>query len=292
MGDSWSFNSYTFADFDLKSIHGSPGLGFYRLLIRVDYTTHSKKPGEEVTVTNIGGELKVSGKDRNERFLGYVQRQGVNTSLVTYDHTATGQLQFEIELDTRRTAAIEDIRHGGDLNFTLNLYGIARGVSDDRQHNVNASLRYRANQSTWVEVLDQMGYRKTMLLEIPILEEKVSPLFPEAAEHLKTAQTHLLKGHFRDAVGSCRDVMESLSTALSDDKHQPPETIKAWFKDMQNMGKEERLRLVRRALRVLTNPARHADEVSASIGWNPEDARAVIVMAATLLQMAAEGSND
>lgn len=122
------------------------------------------------------------------------------------------------------------------------------------------------------------------------MEDKVSQLFPEAAEHLKTAQTHLLKGHFRDAVGSCRDVMESLSTALSDDKYQPPETIKAWFKDMQTMGKEERLRLVRRALRVLTNPAKHADKVSASIEWGPEDARAVIVMAAILLQMAAEGS--
>jgi len=63
-----------------------------------------------------------------------------------------------------------------------------------------------------------------MLLEIPILDEKVSPRFPEAAEHLRTAQTHLLRGNFRDSVGACRDVMESLSKALSDDQYQLDET--------------------------------------------------------------------
>ena len=290
MSDSWTIGPYIFAEFELKSIHGSPGLGFYRLIIRAGCTMHSKQSGQEVTVTNIGGAMEVGGKDTSARFLGYLRREAPESPLMTYEHTNKGYLQFEIELDARRIEAIEHIRLGGDLNFTLTIYGIAHSVSDERPHTVTASLHYRANQSTWIEVLDQMGYRKTMLLEIPLLEDKVSPLFPEAAEHLKTAQTHLLKGHYRDAVGSCRDVMESLSTALNDDNFQPSETIKAWFKDMRNMGKEERLRLIRRTLRVLTHPARHADEVSASIEWNPEDARAVIIMAATLLQMAAEGN--
>ena len=287
MSDSWTIGPNVFADLELKSIHGSPGLGFYRLIIRVDYTMHSKPPEQKVTVTNIGGTMEVRGKDTSARFLGYLQREAPESPLVTYEQTNKRNFQVEIELDAKRIAAIEDIRLGGDLNFTLNIYGVARSASDGRSRTVTASLQYRANQSTWIEVLDQMKYRRTMLLEIPILDEKVSPRFPEAAEHLRTARTHLLSGHFRDSVGACRDVMESLSKALSDDKYQPDEEIKSWFKDMRSMGKEERLRLVRRAVTVLTHPARHADEVSASIEWSPMDARAVIVMAATLLQLAA-----
>jgi len=286
MSDSWTIGLYIFAELELKSIHGSPGLGFYRLIIRVGYTMHSKPSGQEVTVTNIGGA------DTSVPFLGYVRREAPESPLMTYEHTNKGNFQFEIELDARRIEAIEHIRLGGDLNFTLNIYGIAFSASDGRSHTVTASLQYRANQSTWIEVLDQMGYRRTMLLEIPILDEKVSPRFPEAAEHLRTAQTHLLRGNFRegnfrDSVGACRDVMESLSKALSDDQYQLDEVVKSWFKATRSMGKEERLRLIRRAVTVLTHPARHADEVSASIEWGPMDARAVIVMAATLLQLAA-----
>jgi len=290
MSDDWTIRNLIFAKLELKSIHGSPGLGFYRLIARIDYTTHSKEPAEEVTVSNIGGTLWVCGEDTQDRFLGYLRREGPESSLITYDHTRTGQLQFEIELDARRIEAIEEIRQGGDLKFTLNLYGIAHSASDELQHNVNATLKYQANQSTWIEVLDQMGYRKTMLLEIPMLEEKVNPLFKEAVEHLKIAQTHLLKGHFRDAVGSCRDVLESLSKALNDER-QLPETVKSWTTNTRSMGKEERLRLIREAVKVLTHPARHADEVSALIDWGPEDARAVITMAALLLKLTTQGRN-
>lgn len=287
MSASWTIGPYVFAELELKSIHGSPGLGFYRFFIRVGYTMHNKLSGQEVTVTNIGGALEVRGKDTAGRFLGNVRRESPESPLMTYEHTNKGNLQFEIEMDVRRIEAIEHIRLGGDLNFTLKIYGVARSASDGRSRTVTAFLQYRANQSTWIEVLDQMEYRRTMLLEIPILDEKVSPRFPEAAEHLHMAQTHLLRGHFRDSVGACRDVMESLSKALSDDKYQPEDVVKSWFKATRSMCKEERLRLIRRAVTVLTHPARHADEVSASIEWGPIDARAVIVMTATLLQLAA-----
>lgn len=287
MSNSWTLGALIFAELELKAIQGSPGLGFYRLMADVNYTTHGKKAEEEVTVSNIGGTLCVRGRDTQDRFLGHVWLENPESALVTYEHMYERNLQFEIELDAMRLAAIEDIRLGGDLNFTLHICGIARNASDGRLHTMTAPLQYLANQSTWIKVLDEMGYRQTMLLEIPILDAKVSPRFPEAAEHLRTAQTHFLRGHFRDSVGACRDVMESLSKALSDDKYQPDEAVKSYFKSTRSMGKKERVRLIRRAVTVLTHPARHADKDSSSIDWSPMDARAVIVMTVTLLQLAA-----
>jgi hypothetical protein len=220
--------------------------------------------------------------------LGYLRRQGTEFPLTTYQHTSTRNITLEIELDARRIEAIERVRIGGDLFFRVNLCGVAHGGREKSSQPVHATLQYRANQSTWAEVLEQMDYRQTMLLEIPVPRDDTGPQLPEAAKHLQTAQTHMLRGHFRDAVGACRDVMESLSAALNDEGDQLPEVIKSWFEGTRSMGKEERLRIVRRAIKILTHPARHADEVSTSIEWGPTDARAAIIMAAALLHLTGE----
>jgi len=284
MSERWSFGPYVFAKLDLKAMYGLPGLGFYRLIVQVDITTHGKEPGQEVTVTNIGGELYVTGKGKTEHFLGYVRRQGVDYPIATIKGTADRQLQLEVDLNPRQVQAIEDIRLGGDLRFKLSLYGIASRGGQGGPSNVSATFHYRANQSTWLEVLEQMQYRRTMLLEIPILDDHISPHFPEATKHLQTAQKHLLTGHFRDSVGSCRDVLESLEKALGDKQ----EIDSSGFGKQREKTKEERLRLVRKALKVFTHPARHADDVAAQMEWGPIDARVVIIMTASVLQMAIE----
>jgi hypothetical protein len=98
----------------------------------------------------------------------------------------------------------------------------------------------------------------------------------------------MLRGHFKDAVGTCRDVLELVSSALNDEKEQAPESIKSLFEGTREMDKEQRLRVVRRSLKILTHPARHADQVSTSVEWGPLDASSVIMMTAALLQLAAE----
>lgn len=288
MSEHWLLNSFIFAELDWQTLQGSPGLGFHRLMARIGITTYGRPQDEAVVITNIKGDLYVRGKVNRECFLGHMRRQGPETPLETYPNTSKADVTLEAELDARRIEAIERIRLGGDLFFKLDLYGIAQRIRERSSQSVQKTLEYRANQSSWIEVLEHMGYRKTLLLEIPIPQGEVAPQWTEAAEHLQTAQMHLLSGHFRDAVGACRDIMESLSAALNDEGNQLPEVIKSWFQGTRSMGKEERLRLIRRALKVLTHPARHADEVAISIEWGPTDARAIVIMAATLLQMAVE----
>ena len=129
-----------------------------------------------------------------------------------------------------------------------------------------ATIDHRVNQSAWIEILEQLDYQRTMLIEVPILNDGITdPRFSEARKHLQTAQTHLLGGHYRDAIGACRDVMEALTTVLNDEKDQLPEGISAWFDSTRLMGKKERVHLVRRAFKILTHPARHADQVATAI---------------------------
>lgn len=287
MSDNWSLNSTNFADLDWRTIQGQPGLGFHRFMAYVAITLHPRSSGEEVSVMNIHGELSVSGHGGPEHFLAYLRRQDIATPLTTYPHIQKRPLTLEVELDGGRMEALERIRLGGDLSFRMNLSGVACGREGGPQP-VQATLHYRANQSTWMETLAQMGYRRTMLMEVSVLSDAASPQWPEAAKHLQAAQTHMLRGHFRDAVGACRDVMEALSAALNDEGGQVPEAIKSWFEGTRSMGKEERLRIVRRAFKLMTHPARHADEVSTSIEWGPEDAKAALIITAALVNLAGE----
>ena len=143
---------------------------------------------------------------------------------------------------------------------------------------------YLVNQGMWVQVLEQLGYRKTLLLEVPVVGKDISPDLAAAAADLQHAQRAMERGDYRDAVGHCRDVMENVLRALKDD-----DAID--FSNQRTMDKAERLRLLRRAFRVLTHPARHRDEVSVAIDWNRIDAACAISIAAALLtELSAPGA--
>jgi hypothetical protein len=54
------------------------------------------------------------------------------------------------------------------------------------------------------------------------------------------------------------------------------------------MTKAERLRVLRRALKLVTHPARHRDEVTAAIDWSRIDSAQLIFMTAAFInEMAA-----
>jgi hypothetical protein len=284
MSASWTIGSYIFAELDIMGINGNPGLGFYRLIADIDITMHNKQPSEEVGVTDIGADLFIIEKDNNRRLVGRMRRQGPDYPFISYPNTQKMRFQLEIELDNNRIEAIERIRQGGKLNFEMNMYAIASLGQERRSQSVQSSLRYPVNQGTWIEMLDQMGYRKTLLLEIPLTDD--IGLHPEALAFLNTAQTHLLRGHYRDAVGACRNVLEALSKELGDEKDILPDTIKSWFEGSNKMSKDERTRLVRRALKILTHPAHHADEVASKMEWELEDAKAILIFSAAMVQMA------
>lgn len=289
MTDSWSVNSMSFADLDLRRLVGGSGLGFYRLIAEVAITTHPRDIGKEIVVADIAGDLYVSAENnRNLFFVGHLTQAGGRMMITTYPHMGNSTLSLDLDLGGSRVEAIERVRLGGNLSFAVDLYGIAKQSGNEVLHPVRARLNHTANQSTWIEILRQMGYRQMMLLEIPTTDAEENPRLSEAAKNLKAAQAHMLRGHFRDAVGGCRDVMEAISTALGDEREELPEVIKSCVQGTRSMSKEDRIRILRRAFKLLTHPAKHADEVAASIEWGPEDAQAAIVMAAALLKLAGE----
>jgi Mg-chelatase subunit ChlD len=114
-------------------------------------------------------------------------------------------------------------------------------------------------------------------------DPQAQPELAEAVAFLAQAQRHLLLGHDRDAVGSLRDVLEQTKLAFDDDDVIAPDLHRVLFDNSRSMNKAERLRVLRRALMLVTHPARHRDQVSVAIDWSRIDAAQLIMMTAAFL---------
>lgn len=183
-----------------------------------------------------------------------------------------------MDLDAVRLEAIEAARNGGDLMVQVTWQSAVADV-DGTIHHSSHDEPFKINQSTWKDVLDRLGYAKLMLLEIPMFDG-LGPQLQEASDYLRKARTAMLRREYREAVGCCRDVIESLMRALGDSDVK----IARLIANTHDLDKAERLALLRQALKVMTHPARHADEVAASFEWTRDDAMAVIGMTASLMR--------
>lgn len=278
MSNDWTLGTQRFASWDSDKPQGVRGLGFYQLIFPIRVTTHNRPKEQPITVTNISGRLSVQGmaSPSNPTLLGRLAPQGSNYPITTYEHVGNHQIILEIELDTARIEAIERIRLGGNLTFSIDLYATAyQGEKSETLYRQPYQLI--VSQSDWIKLLESIDYRKILLLEVPVPTGESNADFAEATKHLANAQKQMLHGHYREAVSACRDVLESLNRSLND-AGEPAQSEK------KKRDKRDRFTAIRKSLNDLTHAAKHADETTSSIEWNLADARASVSLAATLLQ--------
>ena len=263
----------SFGTGSVSSIGGDRGLGFFRLNLTVEFVIEPSG--------NSGGQ---SGLPQLTELIAEVR---VNSGLIGRFTTMPGYLPIQsypersnrasvpltCDLDRARIEAIEGARAGGNLELAI--YFNARF---DNGHAISFSESYPVNQGVWIDVLAQMGYQRTLLVEVPMPDANAQPELAAAVALLAQAQRHLLLGHDRDAVGSLRDVLEQVKLAFGDDDNIDPELNRVLFDRSRSMTKGERLRVLRRALMLVTHPARHRDQVSVAIDWSRIDAAQMITM--------------
>ncbi|MBT9156237.1 MAG: hypothetical protein DDT37_01222 [Firmicutes bacterium] len=278
MGVSLNWDGrHILANLEWKTLRGEPGLGFHRLTAQVEASVvpneHIK---DTVIITNFRGDLRVCGKN-----LGCLRSRDAETILSTSAYTYQKTITLVVELDTSRIEAIEKIRTEEVLDFEITLHGIAFAKCDVKHiQPVQVSLLHRTNQSEWLEILNQLNYQQTILLEIPVPRDNTDPSLSEAVRYFRCAQEHLLHRNFESAVAECRKVIESLSAVTNDKLSKPKNNAK------ESWSKDERFWNIQDAVKTLFHPAHHGDTTSSSIKWEVEDAKAAIAMTAVFLVLA------
>jgi L-serine deaminase len=71
-----------------------------------------------------------------------------------------------------------------------------------------------------------------------------------------------------------------VTLAFGDDDRVPADLERALFANSKSMSRAERLRVLRRALNLVTHPAQRRDQVAAAIDWSRIDAAQMITMTA------------
>lgn len=277
----------TFARGSVSGVKGAPALGFFRLTVNVELVIQpagaATAQADAPQITAFAAEIGAGGK-----LLGRFRPAMQVLPLMQYAGSANTQsVPLECDLDRARIEAVEGLRAGGHLD--LQLYMTARFGNGQA---TSLQDTYHVNQGVWVAALDEMGYQRSLLIEVPVPDASRHPELAAAVDSLAQAQAHMLNGQDRDAVGACRDVLEELSRALGDDDDDiDPEVKRVLFNGTRRMTKAERMRVVRRALKIVTHPARHRDNVAVGIDWSRIDSAAVIQMTAALInEMDAPGA--
>ena len=270
----------TFGWATIARVNGTPGVGFFRLGVVIDIRTEptGTTPGatDSPRLTELVGEVRIAGRSVGR----FTPIQPGYLPVDSYP-ARTNQQQVELvcELDRARVEALEVARGGGNLALDVWLsWRFGEGRYSSNQEG------FVVNQGIWVEVLAQMGYQQALLVEVPLPDPAAQPELAGAVQLLGEAQGHMLRGHDRDAVGVLRDVLDEVTRALGDDDESiDPELKRVLFDNSRNMTKAERLRVVRRALKLVTHPARHRDQVAVGIDWSRTDSAQMIAMVAAFV---------
>jgi len=274
-----------FADVELGTPLGQSGLGCFRLLLPIRWTFHSYQESSAWSLSGIGGRVEVSFPNAPRRYLGLLSSSDGRVSVRKINGSSLEHTQHFLELDRARIEAIEACRDGKDLVLNVSLW--AKAVAESTVERAATEIAHHIEQGSWVRILGEMEYRRSVLLEVPVPNAQASPALFKAVAALERAQLAHQRGEYRDSVAACRDVLEELATALQEsdiaDSRPPslPDNRNSWTK-------EHRWENLRDALRILTHAAKHADQYTSGIAWNRADATTAIAIVAAELRRCIE----
>jgi len=270
----------TFAEVDLASLTGKGGLGVYRILanlrLRMNVYT-GLKPDELPVLVEVVAELEVQREGEDGRhYVGTLTSTSAPDALTASLYSGDRQLSLGIDLDLRRLDAVERLRAGGHLVFHATVRGrVRRAAATGQLEKISTTqTTLRVNAGTWLEVLARVGYRETLLIEVPIPDAE--DVLATPIDRLKKARSAFDRGDWREAVAGCRNALETLETALGDKGILDPAS--------KDRSKHERYRHLRRQLLPLCHSAKHDDEVTERFVWDREDALALLTSVSAVLQ--------
>jgi hypothetical protein len=301
MKQSINFFDRTWGSIDFEQVSLELGIGFVRLKGNLSLSLNNADGHENVQWTNLRSNWFARNYHGQEKPLGVGQIWP--DRIETENRALERNIPVFIDLDYGRMASLENLRSGKDIYFKIRLDGWASRATqpDSRSHGLEISAHIPLSE--WLKRLDESGYKKTLLLEIPVPEVQRDEALCRAADHLEMAQRHLLNGHYRDCVGACRDVVSAIdfiefSADKDRDLRSVTEGIQRKASDLRS--KDERIYLLRHSFKQIAHAARHDDRLPAEnesseggekalpFSWEPEDARLAFSVAAALYRYAYE----
>jgi hypothetical protein len=260
------------AEVRLRDLRATRDAGHGRLHLNLEVFVREWKEAP-ATLFSFGGYLAVLGGTAGQLRIGSLVESSPPILLRTESHSQAQSFSLDVPIDRSILHAIEDHRSGGDLRLKLWMTLVA--LQDGQLVSITDGEEWPLSKGVWVELLNVLGYSQTIILEIALSTS--NPRMQRAAQSLTLAQNALHNGDYRDAVGRCREVLEAIAHAVGGDENSVS------FDNSRKHSKDQRLLLIRRAVRSLPHAAKHLLPEEKEIQWQRADAQMLITMTASVL---------
>lgn len=243
----------------LKTIYPWRGLGVARFMFTFEIA--SKQQAVVGASLWLGGRVELQHSPAQTRpYLASFQSQTQPFTLPALGVDQT--LQLTLDISDRQLQLIEERRTAG-VELYLNMSGYA--TQDGRQLQVAESqINYEISQSDWITLLQRMGHRRVLLLEMEPPDPQTHPDLAEAISYFTQAQNRYLEGEWRLTVESLRQSLASLVGKKADDEEREVEvqtSIKALRNEARSLqvAYEPRLELVRQTAKFMCDLGAHPE---------------------------------
>ena len=254
-------NSMHVAEIRLDLITATSALGGYLLRFTISLQLQAWPQGESVTFEVERAKVSAGTVQLEPRHIGTALPER-SVTYSTHTRSSSHQLVLELELSPSQLNAIEAIRNGDDLVFTLRVIG--KTQLEQIPVAVEDQLRVPVNQKTWIALLRDMGAADFLLFEVPLPSTTAPANMHAAVQMILKARDHFLRGDYEEAVGTCRKALEGLAKGRGEEdaekaalklfRSREREDVEAFT----GMSKQDRHFLIRQAVRHFTHPAHHA----------------------------------
>ena len=208
MGICWG--NRTIADARFTGVHGGRLAGGYVLRLSIEFNVLNWDEAGPLPVV-IFSPARVWLQGPTGLLLGHAQPE-VAQAFTVSPHAGKCGVLFDLPLTQQALETVERERRGQNLALHVKLQAeVRRGTEvqmawDDLSGNLNVSQ--------WVAALDQAGYGRTLLYEVPIPSEPAG--LGSSIELLDSARRHFALGHYSEVVAKCRMVLERTTQELGE----------------------------------------------------------------------------
>lgn len=230
-----------------------------RLLFRIEL---EKTEPYEMRVFGISGNVHLR---TSKGFVPF----GSLTPLLRMEtlHVNRPRRLFELtfDLDNHKLEIIEEERKGSDLWLKMNVHVLYFDVKNQPFHTIihgdditirstDGSYDLRVPQSEWVKMLEQMGYRRFRMMEIPVPKPPLGTVIDSALAHIDEAKKSFDEGDYDDVLSNCRKAVEEIEKAIREDKINLNVVLD------QSASKVEKLKGIEKKIKDFLNLGVHAIE--------------------------------
>jgi hypothetical protein len=271
------FGSNVFGEVRSAGVHGRSGIGVSELAFSLAWSIH---PTRSEVFTVFGTSVWVSVQPEGEGqpvLLGHALPETAWCN-ETRPHPSNEQLLYRLVLPSPQLLALEHLRQGRGLLFTLDVRGnsqCSQGVGK-----FNQTLTMPVTVSDWSRILREANASDILLVGVNLPAADLAPNFTAAIEIVRKANRHLTEGNYSVSVAECRLALESLWKAANlETRAVSARQQFAKGADRKNMVKRDRALALGEAIRHFCHNAHH-------VGVNavPEDfgrLEAALVVGAT-----------